>query len=161
MSVNNSIPDDELTSVTKRKPAKGYIYGSILAIHWSSANTNATTAVTALITENIQGEIQYLDWFVDYSFGLTGDYEFELHVHVRTLETNYWNSKRMLDLQNGAAIMSRSWRLLVTVLFLTTLYFPTQRTKALELPYHESLEALDRAHRIRQKKEVPSASLLH
>ncbi|GKC31326.1 hypothetical protein Tco_1038620 [Tanacetum coccineum] len=34
-------------------------------------------------------------------------------------------------------------------------------TKALELPYHVSLEALDRAHRIRQKKEVPSASLLH
>ncbi|GJW46678.1 putative ribonuclease H-like domain-containing protein [Tanacetum coccineum] len=39
-----SRPDDELASTTKRKPAKGSICRSISAIHWSSPNTNATTA---------------------------------------------------------------------------------------------------------------------
>nr|GEW69828.1 hypothetical protein [Tanacetum cinerariifolium] len=51
MSVNNSILDDELTSIIKRKPAKGSIYGSISAIHCSSANTNATiTGICKLLT---------------------------------------------------------------------------------------------------------------
>ncbi|GJX40865.1 hypothetical protein Tco_0255855 [Tanacetum coccineum] len=39
-----SRPDNELASTTKRKPAKGFICRSISAIHWSSPNTNTTTA---------------------------------------------------------------------------------------------------------------------